>query len=190
MATRSAGWEGNGGPMTRLDRYLCGLGTLPFSAHSSVGNSCSRGCRGLKVPSATSPRARARRRARRTPLARASHHGDVQEGRADSPRDGRRSGPGCACRTPTPPHGVNTMAGNEVSDLARARWLVPRSERRPGYRNSRRDQLRHLVAPPTAECPGWQLLSRRWFAQAPQTFFRHCARASTRPSTAAAPGQP
>jgi hypothetical protein len=39
--------------------------------------------------------------------------------------------------------GLKTV--DEVGSLARARWLVPRSIRRPEYKNWQRDQFRDLV---------------------------------------------
>ena len=41
---------------------------------------------------------------------------------------------------------------NEISLLARNRWLVPRSKRRPGYQDFRREQLHHVLRPETMDC--------------------------------------
>ena len=35
---------------------------------------------------------------------------------------------------------------DEISDLARDRWMVPRAERRPGYRRFRRNWLSGVIA--------------------------------------------
>ncbi len=40
---------------------------------------------------------------------------------------------------------------NEIADLARNRWLIPRGERRPSYRQFRREHLRDVMTPATME---------------------------------------
>ena len=40
------------------------------------------------------------------------------------------------------------LSVDEISDLARGRWLVPRSERKPNYREFHREQLRDALASP------------------------------------------
>ena len=40
---------------------------------------------------------------------------------------------------------------DEISELARNRWLVPRAERRPSYRQFRREHLRDVLIPATME---------------------------------------
>ena len=40
---------------------------------------------------------------------------------------------------------------NEIADLARNRWLIPRGERRPSYRQFRREDLRDVMTPATME---------------------------------------
>ena len=40
---------------------------------------------------------------------------------------------------------------DEISALARKRWLVPRGERRPSYRQFRREHLRNVLTPATME---------------------------------------
>ena len=39
------------------------------------------------------------------------------------------------------------MTVDEIADLARSRWLVPRGERKPSYRQFRREHLRYALAP-------------------------------------------
>ena len=43
------------------------------------------------------------------------------------------------------------MTVDEISDLARNRWLIPRGQRRPGYREFRREHLRDVLTPATTE---------------------------------------
>ena len=40
---------------------------------------------------------------------------------------------------------------NEIADLARNRWLIPRGERRPSYRQFRREDLSDVMTPATME---------------------------------------
>ena len=40
---------------------------------------------------------------------------------------------------------------DEIGDLARSRWLVPRGERRPSYRQFRREHLRDVLRPATED---------------------------------------
>ena len=40
---------------------------------------------------------------------------------------------------------------DEIADLARSRWLAPRGERRPSYRQFRREQLRDVLTPATMD---------------------------------------
>ena len=40
---------------------------------------------------------------------------------------------------------------DEISDLARKRWLIPRGDRRPSYRQFRREHLRDVLMPATTE---------------------------------------
>ena len=43
------------------------------------------------------------------------------------------------------------MTVDEIADLARNRWLVPRAERRPSYRQFRREHLGEVLTPATME---------------------------------------
>ena len=43
------------------------------------------------------------------------------------------------------------MTVDEISELARNRWLIPRSKRRPSYREFRREHLRNALMPATTE---------------------------------------
>ena len=45
----------------------------------------------------------------------------------------------------------NCMTVDEIADLARNRWLVPRGERRPSYRQFRREHLGEVLTPATME---------------------------------------
>ena len=40
---------------------------------------------------------------------------------------------------------------DEISELARDRWIVPRGNRRPSYREFRREHLRDALKPATLE---------------------------------------
>ena len=45
----------------------------------------------------------------------------------------------------------NCMTVDEIAELARNRWLVPRGERRPSYRQFRREHLGEVLTPATME---------------------------------------
>ena len=47
----------------------------------------------------------------------------------------------------------NHLTVDEISALARNRWLVPRSKRKPCYQQFRREQLRDVLRPETRDCP-------------------------------------
>ena len=47
----------------------------------------------------------------------------------------------------------NHLTVDEISALARNRWLVPRSKRKPCYLQFRREQLRDVLRPETRDCP-------------------------------------
>ena len=47
----------------------------------------------------------------------------------------------------------NHLTVDEIAALARNRWIVPRSKRRPRYQQFRREQLRDVLRPETMDCP-------------------------------------
>lgn len=46
----------------------------------------------------------------------------------------------------------NQLTVNEISALARNRWLLPRSIRRPGFQEFRREQLHYVLRPEDMDC--------------------------------------